>query len=64
MSYWVQHIAKLLTRNAKKLNIEDIQQIRYASSKLLTVVQQSGKLHVEGFELLCKGNLFLFYISA
>ncbi|XP_005091886.1 cytosolic carboxypeptidase 1 isoform X2 [Aplysia californica] len=49
LHYWVQHIAKVLSRNSKKLTLEDMQQIRYASAKLFQLVQQIEKPSKDSF---------------
>ncbi|CAL1528008.1 unnamed protein product [Lymnaea stagnalis] len=49
LNYWVQHIAKILNKNQKKASSEDVHQIRFASNKLLQVLQQIEKSSKDAF---------------
>ncbi|KAI8793649.1 cytosolic carboxypeptidase 1 isoform X3, partial [Biomphalaria glabrata] len=49
LNYWVQHLAKILNKNQKKVNYEDVHQIRFATNKLLHVIQQIEKPGKDAF---------------
>ncbi|KAK0058339.1 cytosolic carboxypeptidase 1-like isoform X1 [Biomphalaria pfeifferi] len=49
LNYWVQHLAKILNKNQKKVNYEDVHQIRFATNKLHHVIQQIEKPGKDAF---------------
>lgn len=49
LSYWINHISKLLNRNLKKVSVEDLQQLKHATSKLYQLIQQGDKSVKDNF---------------
>ncbi|XP_059172169.1 cytosolic carboxypeptidase 1-like isoform X2 [Physella acuta] len=49
LNYWVQHIAKIMNKNQRKVGLEDVHQIRFASLKLLQCLQQLDKPSKDAF---------------